>query len=246
MEAHSGLSAKLVDQSFYNGIWVSSLTHSAILGLPDNELVGLGERLNLVREIKEQSDKPIIVDADTGGQIELFPYWVKRYDRAGVYALVIEDKVFPKQNSLLEKADHQLERIDKFCEKIRAGKLVAKNIKIIARLESLIAKRSMNEALIRGDAYVKAGADMILIHSKQKVESTEVMEFAVKFRKYHPDIPLVAIPTTYILPNSHPFNILIYANMMLRASLRAMKETIKEIDNSKLASVEEIFELCGH
>lgn len=243
LESHSGLSALIVENSKYDGIWVSSLTHAASHGLPDNELVPLKERVELVEEIRRITTKPIIVDVDTLGGIEHIPYYVKWFRDAGAYAIVIEDKKYPKHNSLLE-AEHLLEDIDKFCEKIRIAKENAGKMLIIARLESLIAKHSMYDALIRADAYVEAGADMILIHSKEKIEAKEVMEFAEKFRKKC-DIPLVAIPTTYQLPEKHPFEIVIYANHLLRASLKAMEETAKNIDESKLASVEHIFKLIG-
>jgi len=234
LEAHNGLSAKIVEQSKYNGIWVSSLTDSLSRGLPDNELVTLGERLNKVREIRNVSTKPIIVDCDTGGSIEHFPYWVKQYEKAGVYAMVIEDKMFPKQNSLLD-VPQKLEEVDKFSEKIRAGKKVADKILIIARLESLIAKHSIEEALIRAEAYEKAGADAILIHSKKQVSATEVMEFAAKYRG---KLPLVCVPTTYKLPKTHPFKIVIHANHLLRASYKAMNDFVD--GKGKLASVDEI------
>ena len=142
LEAHSGLSAKIVDDSRFDGIWESSLTDSASRGLPDTELVTMDMRLNKIREIRNISDKILIVDGDTGGQINHFPYWVKQLEKENVDAVIIEDKAFPKVNSLMEKGKHKLEKVSKFCEKISAGKAVAKNIMIIARLESLIAKKS--------------------------------------------------------------------------------------------------------
>ena len=244
LEAHNGISALLVEKSKYDGIWVSSLTHSAAKGLPDNELVPLTERVDLVRDIKRLTTKPIIVDVDTLGGVEHIPFYVKAFEQAGAYAIVIEDKKYPKQNSLLEKNNHQLEDVDTFCGKITVAKAHVKKMKIIARLESLIAKHSMAEALIRANAYVEAGADMILIHSKQKIEATEVMEFAEKFEKMS-DIPLVCVPTTYVLPKEHPFKIVIHANQLLRVSLKAMQDYI-DGKGICMVGVEDIFKLVGH
>jgi len=243
LEAHNGLSALLVERSKkYDGIWISSLTHSASKGLPDNELVPLYERVKLVEEIRKITTKPIMVDIDTGGSIAHLPYYIKWFEDAGAWAVVMEDKRFPKQNSLLEKGKHKLEEVDVFTEKIKTAKKRAKKLKIIARLESLIAKHSLADALIRANAYVEAGADMILIHSKQNVSADEVMRFAKEFKK---NVPLVAIPTTYKLPKKHPFSIIIKANQMLRASLGAMKK-VAEGKEVELASVEDIFKLVGH
>jgi len=244
MEAHNGLSARLVNRSKFDGVWESSLTDSASKGLPDIELVSGDSRLNTIREIKENTDKPLIVDWDTGGQTDHFPYWVKRLEEAGVDAIIIEDKAFPKRNSLLKDAKHILEDVDKFSDKIIAGKKVAKDMLIFARLESLIAKHSMYEALLRAEAFVNAGADGIMIHSKSDVGEKEVMEFAARFREKW-DLPLIAVPTTYKLPEKHPFNIVIYANHLLRASLKAMQEFLDTQDEDKISSVKEIFDLVG-
>ena len=242
MEAHSGLSALLVHNSKYDAVWESSLTDSAIKGLPDIELVSEDSRLATIREIRMATNKPIIVDWDTGGQLEHIAHWVKELERVGVNAIVIEDKQFPKKNSLLEDASHSMEDVDVFCEKIKRAKSVAKDIMIVARIESLIAKRSVYDALIRADAYVNAGADAILIHSKEQVSATEVLEFAERFKENH-KIPLIAIPTTYTLPEGHQFDIVIYANHMLRASLKAMQEALE--GKAELASVQDIFNIVG-
>lgn len=242
MEAHSGLSAMLVERSKYDAIWESSLTDSAIKGLPDIELVSEDSRLATIREIRGATTKPIIVDWDTGGQLEHIAYWTQQLEKAGVGALVIEDKQFPKKNSLLEDTSHSMEDVDVFCEKIRRAKSVAKEIMIVARIESLIAKRSVYDALIRAEAYVNAGADAILIHSKEQVSATEVMEFADQFKKNH-KIPLIAIPTTYNLPDDHPFDIVIYANHLLRASLKAMQDALE--GKAELSSVQDIFNIVG-
>lgn len=244
LEAHSGLSALIVEKSDYNGVWISSLTHSAAKGLPDNELVPLKERVDLVSEVRRITKKPIIVDVDTLSGIEHIPFYVNAFEAAGAYAIVIEDKKYPKQNSLLGETAHQLEDVDVFCSKIRTAKEAAKEMKIVARLESLIAKHSMADALIRAEAYVQAGADMILIHSKEKIECNEVMEFAKRFREIS-HVPLIAVPTTYALPTDHPFEIVISANHMLRASMRAMEKFVNG-EEVELSSVQSIFDLCGH
>jgi len=246
MEAHSGISALIVEKSKYSAIWISSLTHSASKGLPDIELVSLNERIDLVKEIRRVVQKPIIVDIDTGGDIRHLPYYVKWFEQAGADAIVIEDKKYPKENSLDNKS-HSLEDVDKFAKKIKVSKKASKDILIIARLESLIAKRSVYDALLRASAFQEAGADAMLIHSKSEISADEVMEFAKKFRE-RSCIPLVAIPTSYILPEKHLFNIVIYANQMFRSSIYAMEQTIKAMEDNKkveMSSVRDIFNLIG-
>lgn len=230
LEAHNGLSALVVENSKFDAIWISSLTDSASKGLPDTELITMDSRIHTLREIRNVSTKPIIFDGDTGGQIEHFPYWVKQLEKEGVSAIVIEDKAFPKINSLKESAKHKLESVNRFCEKIKAGKNAAKNILIFARLESLIAGHDMNEALRRATRFVNAGADGIMIHSKVKV-GDEVLEFARRFKK---KVPLICVPTTYNNISDKElekagFKIIIHANHLLRASLTAMERTSEAI-----------------
>jgi 2-methylisocitrate lyase-like PEP mutase family enzyme len=245
LETNSGLSTILIDKSDYDGLWVSSLTHSAMKGLPDNELVPLKERIDFVNEIKRLTSKPIIVDIDTGGDIDHLPFIIKWFEDAGAWAVIMEDKKYPKQNSLLEENKHQLEDIDVFAEKIRVAKKYSGKMKIIARLESLIAKHSKYEALLRATAYIDAGADGIMVHSKSKVDCTEVMEVGGELRAKYPNIILVAVPTTYILPEVHGFDIVIEANHLLRASLKAMQNYIAG-EEVELASVQDIFNIVGH
>lgn len=246
LEAHNGLSALLVEKSDYDGIWVSSLTHSAAKGLPDNELVPLKERVDLVEEIKRISGKPIIVDIDTGESVEHLPFVIQWFAKAGAYAVIMEDKKYPKQNSFIdtEGAQH-LEDVDIFANKISIARKYAGNMKVFARLESLIARKSKYDAILRAEAYIEAGADGIMVHSKQKVDSTEVMEVGNELRSKHPELKLIAVPTTYTLPEVHPFDIVINANHLLRASLKAMQKYIAG-EPTELASVQEIFNLCGH
>jgi phosphoenolpyruvate phosphomutase len=242
-EVHSGLSALLVDKSNYDGIWVSSLTHSASKGLPDNELVSLMERVELVSEISRISNKPILVDVDTMGDIRHTSQYSKWFEKSGAWGIVIEDKKFPKENSLLSDGKHKLEDIDEFCQKIKEAKKNISSLKIIARLESLIAGHSIFDAITRAKAYIDAGADGILIHSKEKITCEGVMQVAKEIRGFNKDILLIAIPTTYILPEEHEFGITINANQMLRASLKGMQDYLNGGDN--ISSVEDIFNITG-
>jgi phosphoenolpyruvate phosphomutase / 2-hydroxyethylphosphonate cytidylyltransferase len=243
-EASNGLMARIVEQSDYDGIWVSSLCHSASLGLPDNELVPLSDRVELVKQLRRVSTKPIIVDIDTGGDIEHLPFIIKWFEKAGANVVIMEDKKYPKQNSLLEEGKKDLEDVDVFSEKIKVCKENTKHMKVFARLESLIAKRSKYEAVLRARAYIESGADGIMVHSKTKVDATEVMEVGEEIRIIDPEITLIAVPTTYTLPGKHPFNIIITANHMTRASIKAMQKFVKG-EEVELASVQDIFDLVG-
>ena len=251
LEAHNGLSARLVQQSQFDGIWESSLTDSGSKGLPDNELLSIDSRLQTVREICAVSKKPIIFDGDTGGHILHFSHHIEMLERAGVDAVIIEDKKFPKRNSLDRSAKHALEDMEDFALKIKVGKEASQKILIIARLEGLIANHSQDEVLYRAEAYLKAGADGVMIHSK-KDESDEILTFARNYRKNF-DKLLVAVPTTYNLTHEQiiefHFDLIIYANQLLRSSLKAMQETIHKMENGEdasLASVNDIFNITGY
>jgi len=256
LEAHNGISALVVENSGFDAIWESSLTDSAAKGLPDIELVSMDSRLNTVREIRQVSTKPIIFDGDTGGQIDHFPYWIKRLEEAGVSAVIIEDKAFPKRNYIDAVATHQLKNPDCFAKKIRAGKAACKEMLIIARLESLIAKHSIYEALIRAEAFLAAGADGIMIHSKCEVNADEIFEFAKRYKEKF-DRPLVCVPTTYNHIYDQElakagFDIIIHANHLLRASYKAMSEAANQIivdgrsKDLNISSVKEIFKITGY
>jgi phosphoenolpyruvate phosphomutase len=245
MEVHSPISAMVVESArissnseirTFDGFWSSSLADSAVLGLPDNELVSFNTRLENLRQILNVSSLPLLFDGDTGGQIEHFTYNILQLVKVGIGGVIIEDKKGLKQNSLIhEDSLHELEDPEKFAEKIACGKMAVpdKNFSLIARLESLISGKELSEAIERATLYVAAGADGIMIHSKQS-SPNQILDFAERFRHLHPQIPLVAVPTTY---NSvyesnlerAGFNLVIYANHMLRSSIYSMKTTSQEI-----------------
>ncbi|MDR2772902.1 MAG: phosphoenolpyruvate mutase [Elusimicrobiota bacterium] len=245
MEAHSGLSGLIVENlqiqkedgpHFFDGMWSSSLTDSASKGKPDIEAVDLTTRLQDLTNILECTTKPIIFDGDTGGKAEHFTFTVRTLERNGVSAVIIEDKVGLKKNSLFgTQVKQELAPIEDFCAKIEAGKnvQVTKEFMIIARLESLIAGYPVSDALIRAKAFVKAGADGIMIHSKEK-EGADIKEFCAAFRKEYENIPIVLVPTTYNQFTEKELagwgaNVVIYANHMLRASYPAMLNAAKTI-----------------
>lgn len=245
MEAHDGLTGLIVENAqctvgqetrTYDAIWESSLCDSASRGKPDIELIDWSSRITRIQEIMEVTTKPIMVDGDTGGQIDHFVYIVQTLERIGVSAVVIEDKTGAKRNSLFgtEVAQTQDEP-EHFADKIRAAKsvLTTKEFMIIARIESLILNKGENDALARAECYIRAGADGIMIHSKSR-EPDEVYGFCEKFRQKYPDIPLVLVPTTYnhIVEQelaNHGANIIIYANHLLRSAFPAMKRAATEI-----------------
>ncbi|MDR1149117.1 MAG: phosphoenolpyruvate mutase [Spirochaetaceae bacterium] len=245
MEAHSGLSGLIIENCemikedglhSFDGMWSSSLTDSTCKGKPDIEAVDLTARLQSMTDILECTTKPVIFDGDTGGKPEHFVFTVKTLERNGISAVIIEDKVGLKKNSLFgTDVKQELAEIDDFCAKIAAGKRaqVTRDFMIIARLESLIAGFPVSDALQRADAYVKAGADGVMIHSKEKT-GEDIKEFCEKFRAAHKHIPIVLVPTTYNTWTEKELagwgaNIIIYANHMLRASYPAMVNAANSI-----------------
>ena len=267
MEAHSGLSGLIIENlevqkddgvHRYDGMWSSSLTDSTSKGKPDIEAVDLTTRLQSLTDILECTTKPIIFDGDTGGKTEHFVFTVRTLERNGVSAIIIEDKVGLKKNSLFgTEAKQELADVEDFCHKISEGKRaqVTKDFMIIARLESLIAGHSVDEALERAFAYVKAGADGVMIHSKEK-HGNDIKEFCERFRKEYEKVPIVLVPTTYNQFTEKELaawgaNIIIYANHMLRASYPAMlkaAQTILEAErslevNDMCLSIKQILEL---
>lgn len=253
MEAHSGLCGLIIENEKYtdpvtgevrefDAMWASSLTDCTVKGKPDIEAVDLTTRMNELTNILECTTKPIIYDADTGGQVEHFKFTVRTLERNGISACIIEDKCGLKQNSLFgTAAKQQLADVEDFCEKIRAGKRaqVSKDFMIIARCESIIAGKGVDDALARAHAYVRAGADGIMIHSKEH-DGDDIFDFMKKFRSTDKHTPIVLVPTTYNTYTCEELqaggaNIVIHANHMLRASYPAMKNVAQKIlhyDNS--------------
>ena len=267
LEAHSAISALIVQNTFiesqgkrieFDGCWSSSLTDSTSRGKPDIEAVELTSRLNTINEIFEVTSKPLIYDMDTGGKIEHFVFSVRSLERTGVSAVIIEDKTGLKKNSLLGNDVTQMqEDIEIFCDKIRAGKIaqITQDFMIIARIESLILEKGQDDALKRAFAYINAGADGIMIHSRQK-SPDEILSFLKAFRAKDSKTPIVVVPTSFNAITAQELseagaNIIIYANHLLRASFVAMKQVAqgilkhdrsKEIESSCM-SVKEILSL---
>jgi phosphoenolpyruvate phosphomutase len=218
----------------YDGFWESSLTDSASKGIPDAEIIGAESRAHTIDEILNVTSKPIVVDGDTGGAPEQFEYFVKRLERLGVSGVIIEDKVFPKRNSLDSTAKQTQEDPEKFAQKIQRGKeiVITDDFMIISRIESLIAGAGLEDALERAECYIRAGVDGVMIHSKQE-KPDDILAFAEAFGSLceklgrHP--ALVSVPTTYNLITDrelaeHGFNIIIHANHLLRAAHKSMNE----------------------
>ena len=245
IEAHSGLTGLIAEKTIvenngeldqFDAMWVSSLCDSTAKGKPDIELVDMSSRLRTIDDIMEVTTKPIILDGDTGGLTEHFVYNVRTLERMGVSAVIIEDKTGLKTNSLFGTEVVQTQdSIENFCAKISAGKKVLRSddFMIIARIESLILEQGMDDALNRAFAYVEAGADGIMIHSRKK-SPDEILEFCDKFRAKDVKTPIVVVPTSF---NSiteaelaeHGVNIVIYANQLTRSAFPAMENTAKEI-----------------
>ena len=245
IEAHNGLTGLIAEKTTvikegkyyqFDGMWVSSLCDSTSRGKPDIELVDLSQRLQTINEIMEVTTKPIILDGDTGGLIEHFVYNVKTLERIGVSAIIIEDKIGLKKNSLFgTEVKQQQDTIENFCAKINAGKQVlkTKEFMIIARIESLILEKGLDDALKRAFAYIKAGADGIMIHSRKK-EPDEIFEFCKRFRAKDNKSYLVVVPTTFNSVREEEFasrkiNIVIYANHLTRSAFPSMKKTAETI-----------------
>ncbi|MDR1862754.1 MAG: phosphoenolpyruvate mutase [Treponema sp.] len=245
MEAHSGLSGLIVENleltkedevRRFDGMWASSLTDSVSKGKPDIEAVDLTTRLHGLTDILECTTKPIIFDGDTGGLSEHFVFTVRTLERNGISAVIIEDKMGLKKNSLFgTEVNQEMAPIPVFCEKISAGKKaqITKDFMIFARLESLIAGLPVSDALVRADAYVEAGVDGVMIHSKEKT-GADIKEFCESFHAKYPGIPIVLVPTTYNQFTESEFaswgaRIIIYANHLLRASYPAMVKAAESI-----------------
>ena len=246
IEAHSPLSALIAENVNYrekngelcefDGFWSSSLTDSTLKGKPDIEVLELNQRINNISEILDVTSKPIIMDADTGGKPEHFKINIKSIERIGISGVIIEDKKGLKKNSLLgTKIKQEQEEVKIFCNKIKIGKnsCSSNQLMLIARIESFILKKGLKDAIYRANSYIDSGADGIMIHSKNKSPS-EIIEFAKSFKKKHPNVPLVVVPTSYNKIKEKDLknegvNIIIYANHLLRASYPAMQSTALDI-----------------
>lgn len=246
MEAHSGLTGLIVEKTVIEGengkldqfdaMWISSLCDSTAKGKPDIELVDMTSRFRTIEDITEVTTKPIIFDGDTGGLSEHFVYTVRTLERLGVSAVIIEDKKGLKKNSLFGTEVEQTQcTIEEFSEKISAGKKaqLTDDFMIIARIESLILEKGMEDALSRARAFVKAGADGIMIHSRRK-EPDEILEFCDRFRAEDKDTPIVVVPSSFNTIteaelSEHGVNVVIYANQLTRSAFPAMQKTAEDI-----------------
>ncbi len=245
IEAHSGLTGLIAEKTVvenngrldqFDGMWVSSLCDSTVKGKPDIELVDMSSRLRTVDDIMEVTTKPIILDGDTGGLTEHFVYNIRTLERMGVSAIIIEDKKGLKKNSLFGTEVKQTQAgIKEFCDKISAGKHIqlTEDFMIIARIESLILEKGMKDALERAYAYVNAGADGIMIHSRKK-EPDEILAFCDEFRRENKQTPIVVVPSSFDSITEeelaeHGVNIVIYANQLTRSAFPAMQKTAEDI-----------------
>ena len=267
MEAHSGLTGLIVEKTVverggkldqFDAMWISSLCDSTAKGKPDIELVDMTSRFRTISDITEVTTKPIIFDGDTGGLTEHFVYTVRSLERMGVSAVIIEDKKGLKKNSLFGTEVKQTQAtIEEFCEKIKAGKdaQLTDDFMIIARIESLILEKGMEDALQRARAFVSAGADGIMIHSRKK-DPSEILEFCDRFREEDMNTPIVVVPSSFddITEeelSEHGVNIVIYANQLTRSAFPAMQKTAEDIlkyhrakeADERLMSIKEIITL---
>lgn len=245
MEAHDGLTGLIVENTVvhqnggahqFDAMWVSSLCDSTAKGKPDIELVDMTSRFRTIEDITEVTTKPIIFDGDTGGRTEHFIYTVRSLERLGVSMVIIEDKIGLKMNSLFgTEVSQTQDTIEHFCEKIRAGKKAQRTYEfmICARIESLILEKGLEDALLRAYAYVEAGADAIMIHSRKK-DPSEIQDFIEKFRAKDKTTPLVLVPTSFNSVTEEEWkergaNIVIYANQLMRAEVPAMQKAAETI-----------------
>lgn len=267
IEVHNGLTGLIAEKTVvesdggldqFDAMWISSLCDSTSRGKPDIELVDLSDRIQTINEVMDVTTKPIILDMDTGGTAEHFAYNVRTLERIGVSAVIVEDKTGAKRNSLFGTEVEQMQdTIENFSEKIAAGKAAQRTeeFMIIARIESLILDKGQEDALERARAYVKAGADGIMIHSRAK-SPDEILSFCDAFHREYPTVPIVAVPSSYNTITeaelaAHGVKIVIYANQLTRAAFPAMEQAAMsilkhhrayEID-SELLSIKDIIRL---
>jgi phosphoenolpyruvate phosphomutase len=258
MAAHSPLSAMLAAEAGFDAIWASGFELSAMYGVPDVSLVSMTQHLDMTRAMAERSGLPVVADIDTGfGNAINVLYAVEQYERAGAAAVVMEDKSFPKVTSLIAGGRQEMVRIEEFQGKIEAARTARRDpdFLVVARTEALIAGLGQDEALKRARAYEAAGADMILVHSRQKTPD-EIEAFV---RAWDGKAPIALVPTAYPqmtvarVRELKKIGLLIWGNHAIRASVRAMRETFAQIRKergiqgveSRIATVEEVFELQG-
>src|SRR5215469_1779617 len=256
MSAHNPLSARLAEETGFDGIWASGFELSAAYGVPDASLLSLTQHLDMTRAMIEQVSIPLVADIDTGyGNAINVLHVVSGYARAGAAAVVMEDKLFPKDTSLLAGGRQELVRVEEFQGKIEAAREAGKahDLLVIARTEALIADLGLDEALKRGAAYAEAGADLLLVHSKRKTPD-EIVAFC---ERWHGPIPLTIVPTAYPdltedkVRALGKIKIVIYANHAIRAAVGAMRQIFAQIRqdggihvvDKVIASVEDIFDL---
>ena len=267
IETHSPISALIAENAivningkdkYFDGFWSSSLTDASLMGKPDIEVVDISKRLENINNIFEVTSKPLIMDIDTGGKTEHLNLNIKTIERLGISAVIMEDKTGLKKNSLLTDTSSQSqESIGAFSEKIRTAKMnqQSSDFMVIARIESFILGKGIDDALLRAKSYVDSGSDAIMIHSK-KDQPNEIFDFSQKFKNEFKDIPLVCVPSTYssvketeLIENG--INIVIYANHLFRAAYPAMVKTAesiltnersKEIED-KLTSIKDMMDL---
>lgn len=255
MEAHNGLSAKIVEEAGFKGIWGSGLAISAALGVRDNNEASWTQVLDVVEFMSDASNIPIMLDADTGyGNFNNVRRLVKKLEQLGVGAVCIEDKLFPKNNSLLDNARQPLEAVDVFAGKIMAAKDTQKDVDfcVVARIEAFIAGWGLGEALKRAEAYHAAGADALLIHSRLST-AEEILAF---MNEWKDTCPIVVVPTKYYQTPTSVFqdagiSLVIWANHLLRSSIAAMQKTAALIHEQQslvgveknIISVQEVFRL---
>jgi phosphoenolpyruvate mutase len=249
MEAHNGLTGLIVENAEveldnkieqFDGIWLSSLTLSTVMAKPDNELVDFTSKFRVLEEIIEVTTKPIIVDGDTGGEIAHFGHHIKTLERLGVSAIIIEDKKGLKKNSLFgTDVFQEQESIENFCLKIKEGKnsSLTDDFLIFARIESLILKKGMDDALLRADEYINSGADGIMIHSKEQ-NVNEIATFCNNYNKFNIKVPLIVVPSSFSSVTEKELkalgvNIVIYGNHLLRAAYPSMVKTAELILRTK-------------
>ena len=245
LESHNSLTGLIIENLKvmnrnknleFDGMWSSSLTDSATKGLPDNSSLSFSARINSLNDLMDVTTKPLVFDADNGGQIEHLPYLIRSLERSGVSAIIMEDKVGLKKNSLFKnQSGTKQDKPNLFAKKIKkiCNTRQSNDFMVIARIESFIVGKGLQDALKRAETYSKAGADAILIHSKEKTP-IEIFSFAKEFRKSKNFIPLVSVPSTYskvyekeLINNG--FKLVIYANQLLRAAYPAMENTAKTI-----------------